>query len=99
MATAGTLNGVDLQTDDAIMNAHRNLVYGNDNNSWSAIAQTELSTAIYSGNNSVTSFTDQNIKYRPPGVELSKINSTVDSSYSGNSIESFAYRAPLSSSR
>lgn len=99
MATVGTLNGIDLQTDDAIMNAHRNLVHGKDENSWSTIAKPELSTGIYSGNNSVTSFIDQSIKYRPSVVELSKINSTVDSSYSGNSTESFAYHMPSSASR
>ncbi|VDK89170.1 unnamed protein product [Litomosoides sigmodontis] len=99
MATAGTLNAVDLQTDDAIMNAHRNLVHGKDNDSWSALTKTELSTGIYSGSNSVSSFLDQNIKYRPAGGELSKTNSTVDSSYSGKSTENFAYHMPSSSSR
>ncbi|EJD75229.1 hypothetical protein LOAG_17579 [Loa loa] len=99
MATAGTLNGIDLQTDDAIMDAHRNLVHGKDNNSWLTITKPELSTGMYSGNNSVTSFVDQNIKYHPTAAELSKVNCTVDSSYSGNSTESFAYHMSPSPSR
>ncbi|CAG9532268.1 unnamed protein product, partial [Cercopithifilaria johnstoni] len=99
MATAGTLNGIDLQTDDAIMNAHRNLVHGKDNNSWSTLTKTDLSTEIYSGSNSVTSFIDQSVKYRPSGVELSKINSTIDSSYSGNTTETFTSHMPSSTSR
>uniref|UniRef100_A0A0R3RII9 SRCR domain-containing protein n=1 Tax=Elaeophora elaphi TaxID=1147741 RepID=A0A0R3RII9_9BILA len=99
MTTAGTLNGTDLQTDDAIMNAHRNLVHGKDNNSWLTLTKPELSSEIYSGSNSVTSFVDQSIKYRPSAVEISKINSTVDSSCSGNTTESFAYHMPSSASR
>lgn len=99
MATAGALNGIDLQTDDVIMNAHRNLVHGKDNNSWSTLTKTELSTGVYSGSNSVSSFLDQNIKYRPAGGELGKINPTVDSSYFGNSTENFAYHMPSSPSR
>ncbi|EJW86373.1 hypothetical protein WUBG_02718, partial [Wuchereria bancrofti] len=99
MPTSEMLNGVDLQTDDAIMNAHRNLVHGKDNNSWSTITKPELSTGIYSGNNSVSSFLDQNIKCRPSAVELSKVNSTIDSLCSRNSTDSFTYHMPSSTSR
>lgn len=100
MAKAGALNGADLQTDDVIMNAHRNLVYGKDNdNSWLTVMKPELSMDMYSGNTSVTSFIAQNINYRPTVVEASKVNSTVDSTCFGNSTESSTYQMPSSNSR
>uniref|UniRef100_A0A915PUQ6 SRCR domain-containing protein n=1 Tax=Setaria digitata TaxID=48799 RepID=A0A915PUQ6_9BILA len=91
MPAVGTLNGFELQTDDAIMNAHRNLVHGKAD-SWSSMI---TSAKISSGTSLVTSFIDQNFRYRPATAESTKTNSTVDSC-SANSTESFTYRTPSS---
>lgn len=92
MATYGTSNAVNLQTDDILMNAHRNMVHGEDG-TWSPATTTTLPTRVCSRNSLVTSFTDQSSRLRTATSATSRTNSNSDTC-SAKSTESFTYSVP-----